>query len=145
MSQSLIKNLKRKNEPGTLQLLRTACKAFARLGDEKSGRYKKFKPYIQPFLKEHKMQTSPLQPYEGNRFNILFVNASYIYFLKDQLLEFLGNLDLTNSRLLNAVKKDLQTPYFIAGCKALGLISKFITTPLWKTLENEELNISEMS
>ena len=33
----------------------------------------------------------------------------------------------------------------MAGCKALGLISKFITTPLWNTIENKDISISIMN
>ena len=47
--------------------------------------------------------------------------------------------------LLQSVLKDLKTPFFIAGCKALGLISKIITTPLWKVIESKNISISMMS
>ena len=38
------------------------------------------------------------------------------------------------NRLLTAVHYDLNVPSFIAGCRALGLIGKFLTGPLWKLL-----------
>ena len=47
--------------------------------------------------------------------------------------------------LLKAVEADLNEPFYIASCKALGLISKFITTPLWTKLEDKEIHILDMS
>ena len=74
----------------------------------------------------------PLQPLKGNRFNILFFNAF---------------LEKTNSMngLLKSVLKDLHTPFFIAGYKALGLVSKAITTPLWRVIESKDSSISMMN
>ena len=34
---------------------------------------------------------------------------------------------------------------FIAGVKALGLISKLVTCPLWNTLENTHVSILDMN
>ena len=36
------------------------------------------------------------------------------------------------NRLLQAVLSDLSSPKYIAGCKALGIIDKVITGPLWR-------------
>jgi hypothetical protein len=82
----------------------------------------------------------PLQPLRGNRFNILFSNAGHVYFLRNKMQEFLEKTSLSNG-LLQSVLKDLKTPFFIAGCKALGLISKLITTPLWNVIENKNVSI----
>ena len=35
------------------------------------------------------------------------------------------------NRLLQAVLSDLSVPKYIAGCKALGIIDKIVTGPLW--------------
>ena len=39
------------------------------------------------------------------------------------------------------VLHDLEIPFFIAGTKALGLISKFITTPLWNIIERKDISV----
>lgn len=78
------------------------------------------------------MLSLPLQPLRGNRFNILFTNADHVYFLKEKMIEYLTKTSCTNG-LLQSVLHDLQTPFFVSGCKALALISKFITTPLWQS------------
>ena len=47
--------------------------------------------------------------------------------------------------LLKAVLEDLKTPKFVAGFKALGLISCLITTPLWSMIEDKTINIVDMN
>ena len=117
-----------RNEPGAFRLVPTSCKAFARGADEKSGCHGPFSSFIQSILKQHKMHSLPLTPYRGSRFNILFENASYVFFFHQHMISFLeGN---NSNNLLKAVLEDLKTPEFVAGCKALGLISCLITTPL---------------
>jgi hypothetical protein len=39
--------------------------------------------------------------------------------------------------LLKAVSLDIKEKLFLTGAKALGLISKFITRPLWRILEGK--------
>ena len=36
---------------------------------------------------------------------------------------------------------DLTIPFFVAGTKSLGLISKFITTPLWNIIERKDITV----
>ena len=73
--------------PGTIRLIRTACKAFSRHGSEKSGVYQSFTA----FLKLNKIPRNPLASFCGNCFNIVFYDARALYhivpiaekFLKD--------------------------------------------------------------
>lgn len=83
----------------------------------------------------------PLQPLRGNRFNILFTNAGQIYYFKNHMKEFLDKTPNLNG-LLASVQFDLAQPFFIAGLKALGLISKYITTQLWRAIEDKGISIS---
>ena len=129
-------------EPGTARLVRTSCKAFACGADEKNGIHGPFQAYIKPFLDSNKMKSLPLQPYRGNRFNILFENAGYVFFLSPKMIEFLENY--SNNMLLRGVYHDLCTPEYLAGCKALGLVSVLITVPLWCMIENETIHIMDM-
>ena len=50
----------------------------------------------------------------------------------------------TPNQLLRAVNQDMQIPDYAAGCKALGLINKIVTGPLWRVLESET-SILEMN
>ena len=47
--------------------------------------------------------------------------------------------------LLKAVKYDLSVSMHIAGCKALGLISKLVTRLLWTVIEDREIHILQMN
>ena len=40
--------------------------------------------------------------------------------------------------LMKAVNADLNEDHYIGGVRALGLINKVVTTPLWKVLEKKE-------
>ena len=48
------------------------------------------------------------------------------------------------NRLLQCVLNDLTTPAYISGCRALGLIDKIITGPLWRKLEESSISVLEM-
>lgn len=139
----LDKRFLKSSESGTLRLVRTASKALARGADEKSGKYMEFKLYLSEFLKEHGFYSLPLQPFRGNRFNILFENAASVFFLSEQMTEFLTGLQTNN--LLKSVLFDLKVPLFVAGTKALGLVSRLITVPLWCLIEDKQIHILEMN
>ena len=131
---------RKSSESGCCRLVRTACQAFAFGGDAKNGCHGCFSIYIKDMLKESGFGSLPLTPYRGSRFNILFHNAGVIYWLKRLMLEFLQD-DGSNPW----VRHDLQIPFYIAGTKALGLISKLITTPLWDLIEDKSVHILDMN
>ena len=56
------------NEPGSIRLIRTVCKAFEKRGDEKSGCPLQFTA----FLKRKGITKNPLIHFRGNRFNVIF-------------------------------------------------------------------------
>lgn len=130
-----------KGESGTLRLIRTCCKAVQAKGCEKSGRAVQFLTFLQS---EKGIEHVPLAPFRGNRFNITFYNGCGIYFLISNLLEFFNRVQNEN-RLLGAVFDDLKVKSFVAGCRALGLISKFITAPFWRILEDKTVHVLEMT
>ncbi|XP_062619501.1 uncharacterized protein LOC134281055 [Saccostrea cucullata] len=134
-------NFSKIDESGCFRLIRSACKAFARRGDEKCGCYGAFRT----FFTENRMISLPLQPFKGHRFNILFQNAACLYFLHPHMTEFLEKSDIENKRLLKSVLSDLKVSFYVAGLKALGLISKMTTTPLWNILENKDTSIEDMT
>ena len=141
---------KTNSEPGSVPLVRTCCKAFARGGealarggDEKNGQFCSFNIYIQDTLKRYMFQSIPLERFRGNRFNILFRNAGVVFFLKDKLYSF---LELGHSnRLLKTVKHVLYIAEYVAGYKALGLISELVTVPLWEMIVKENVHITDSS
>ena len=107
-----------KSEPGTIRLIRTACKAFSRHGSEKSGVYQHFTA----FLKINNVSRNPLASFRGNCFNIVFYDAGALYHIAPLAEKFLKDVWQTPNQLLKAVLADLSIPQYIAGCKALGII-----------------------
>ncbi len=52
---------------------------------------------------------------------------------------------LTDDESNKWVLFDLRNEYLIAGCKAMGLICKFITSPLWRLLESKDTHIFDIN
>ena len=117
---------------GTIRLIRTACKAFEKRGDEKSGYPLQFNTY----LSQNGVEKNPLIHFRGNRFNVVFANGARVFYLHRHVVNFLTNSLGTPNRLLKAVLDDASCKLYVAGCKALGLIDKHITGPLWRILES---------
>ena len=89
------------------------------------------------YLKQNEIDANPLINFRGNRYNALFANGGRIYQLYEHIINFLRKVWGTPNRLLQAVLDDAEHDLYIAGCKALGLIDKHITGPLWRVLESD--------
>lgn len=96
--------------------------------------------FIKDFLKENGMHSLPLAPFKGSRFNILFHNAGIVYFFHEKMVTFLKDHG-SNQWVLH----DLKISFFVAGCKALGLICKLVTSPLWNLIEKKDIHIMDMN
>lgn len=126
---------------GTQRLIRTACKAFHHRGSQQCGSSTLFRSY----LRKHGVHKIPLAQFVGNRFNILFYDAAGIYYLQDHMINFIASVHGKQAnRLLECVLKDLKNPTFISGCRALGLIDKIVTGPLWRKLEESSTSVLKM-
>ena len=113
-------------ESGTTRTVRTSCKLVqSTQGCEKSGKMLKFSTWLK---EEKNIDSVPLYPFLGNRFNILFLNGGGLFKIYDHLITFLEGLDKDNeNQLVVAVKRDLKVRNFKVGCRALGLINKLVT------------------
>ena len=131
----------KKSESGTVRLVRTACKALSKHGSEQSGIFQSFTT----FLFSHGISRNPLASFRGNRFNILFYDAGALYYIAELVKRFFIEVWQTPNQLLRAVLADIQVPEYVAGCKALGLINKIITGPLWRVLECSDVSILDMN
>ena len=61
------------------------------------------------------------------------------------MLSFIQSVHGTQAnRLLQAVFADLSDPLCISGCRALGLIDKLVTGPLWRRLSESSTSVLEM-
>ena len=110
-------------------------------GSEQSSVYQPFTA----FLRSKEISKNPLASFRGNRFNILFYDAGAVYYLAPLIKKFLSDVWQTPNKLLQAVFADIQVPEFLAGCKALGLINKLITGPLWRVIESNDISILDMN
>ena len=133
--------LVRKSESGTLRLIRTACKAFSKHGCEQSGVYQSFTTY----LLSNNITKNPLLSFRGNRFNILFYDAGALYYVSPFIEKFFTEVWQTPNQLLRAVLADVKVPEYLAGCKALGLVNKIVTGPLWRVVESQDATILNMN
>ena len=133
--------LVRKSEPGAIRLIRTACKALSRHGSEQSGVYQPFTA----FLKQNGVYKNPLSSFRGNRFNIVFYDAGAFFYIAQLVERFFKEVWQTPNQLLKAVSAVLSVPEHRAGCKALGIINKVITGPLWRVLESKDITILDMN
>ena len=61
------------------------------------------------------------------------------------MVSFFRDIWQTPNQLLRAVCSDMQVPEYLAGCRALGLINKVVTGPLWRVLESSDISILEMN
>ena len=119
-----------RGESGAYRLINTVCKSVRERGCEKSGRMVDFATFVKT---ERGLDDVPLAPFFENRFNILFYNAAGTYFLEDHLKVFFERVENKN-KLLSAVYYDLEVPSFMVACRALGMIDKPITGPLWRCI-----------
>ena len=125
-------------EAGATRLVRTACKAFHVRGSDEAGVASHFNSFL-----AGKSQNSFFESFIGNRFNILFYNAAALYFHSDSIKNFLKSWPNPNN-LLRAVLEDISNDLFLAECRALGIVDKIITGPLWRVIEKTK-SILEMN
>ena len=125
---------------GTQRLIRTACKAFHHRGSPFGSSH-----LFRSYLKERDIEKIPLAKFVGNRFNIIFYDGAGVYYLRDHMIQFIESVHGKKAnRLLDCVLQDLKNPVFISGCRALGLVDKIVTGPLWRKLEKSSVSILDM-
>ena len=127
---------------GTQRLVRTSCKAFHHRGSEQCGTSVLFRTY----LRKQGVHKIPLAKFVGNRFNIIFYDGAGVYYLREHMTKFIeSSHGKQANRLLKAVLSDLQNPINLAGCRALGLVDKVLTGPVWRKLMESHISILQMS
>ena len=114
-------------ESGSVQLIRTACSAFHKRGHQAAGMEQYFVAYLNDL--GIKLQ---LIAFEGNRFNIVFYNASAAFYHRTHIVNFIEHSAPSQNRLLSAVAEDYRNKVYLAGVRALGIIGKLITEPYFR-------------
>ncbi|KAK3084521.1 hypothetical protein FSP39_014699 [Pinctada imbricata] len=118
------------SESGATRLTRTTCKGLSLGGCEKSGVGGHFSTFLQEKGKKNYLLT-----FRGHRFNHLFYAAGAVYHHASDVSSFLSNWVNPND-LLKSVHFDISEKSFLSGIRALGIIDKLITGPLWRHIES---------
>ena len=128
-------------ECGTIRLIRTCSKSFAKGVDERNGVHGGFKTY----MKSIGDKVSFIR-YKHNRFNVFFQLGHTTYHHRNNIKTFLESIYGCTNRLLSSVLADIKEPLYIAGSRALGLISKLVCGPLWRKIEysSHVFNLNEL-
>ena len=129
-------------ESSGVALLRRACKAFAAGADEKSGCHGKAMLFLRPTLREFGVNTMPITPFRGHRFNILAFNSEFVFCLRNKLIEFLTHNH--SNGLTASLLFDLRIPFFQALVRAFAIMSKLFTSPLWRMTEDTNVDMVMM-
>lgn len=113
-----------------MTFLRFCAKCFVRGGDEKSGCYTDFSTYC-----SSKSNKNFFISFRGNRFNVIFLMAGFAFYHKNDILDFFQNFHGANNFVQKVTLQLCKSSVVLAECKVLGLISKLITGPLWRIIE----------
>lgn len=70
--------------------------------------------------------------------------AEFAFYHKDHVLEFLQTVHGANNFVQKATLQLRKSAIVLAECKVLGLISKLVTGPLWRVIENSK-HVLEMN
>ena len=98
---------------------------------------------IATYLKGKGINSVPLIPLRGTRFNSVFANGAGSYFLGPHIEYFIKHVFGTSKPLLGAILNDMAILQYKAALKALGLLNKYLTGPLWRLLESSEISVLE--
>ena len=75
----------------------------------------------------------------------MFYDAGATYYISLLVEQFFVDVWQTPNQLLKAVLQDLRIPEHLAGCRALGLVNKYVTGPLWRVLESKYITVLDMN
>ena len=100
-------------------------------GDQCSGQALNWTAY----LKEQNRATQ-LISFLHHRFNIYFALGGEVHYHRNDLKNFLERLDSSNF-LQQSINADIDNKVHTAGFRALGIVNKLITGPLFRLVEEE--------
>ena len=95
-------------------------------GDQRSGKADEWRAFLNQREVEDRMVS-----FLHHRFNILFVLGGAMYYHRLHLSEFVKSID-GESFLHQSIKQDVDERLFIAGARALGIVNKLVTGPLYR-------------
>ena len=100
------------------------------------------------YMKMNNISPELLPRFVGNRFHILFKLAGSIFYLRENILEYLEKWCPCSSTLVTALQQDLQSKEGQVQLQALGILGKLLTGPWMTNVYNimlQMLGIKRMS
>ena len=94
-------------------------------GDKKTEKADEWQVY----LKNSKSQNF-IVSFLHHRFNVVFLFGGAYYYHKDSIVDFLLSQD-SEKFLLQSIREDIDDVVFLASSRALGIIEKLISGPLF--------------
>lgn len=124
------------------ELIYEVTKSFIEMsGCQKSGDALDFNEYLAQINEKNHLVT-----FLHNRFNILFVDGAAVFYHRNHISEYLSSgRSSKNNKLLASVQQWISNRVLLAECRALGILSKLVTGPLWRLLENPEISFFRMN
>lgn len=128
-----------RKESSAFCCVRSVCDAFGPDSKEDCGRPLEFGATLQG-------RKNFLQPYRGNRFNIPFENATAVFHHKDTIMQYIGSLERAHkNQLLVAIEADLGDPIVLGGIRAMALLERHVTSPLYSMIDSAGISIINSS
>ena len=138
-ADTTLKPFLRSSEPSSIRFERTTAKLFAPGGQDKFGVHDLFTQHLKAKEKENH-----LVDFNRQRFNIVFYDGAMTYYLAQEVSDFIKTVYGTGNTLLKAVLLDSEDPWCLARARALGLLSKLVTGPLFRVIEDKHIHISDI-
>ena len=117
----------------TPYFFRAATKLCVPGADQKSGYGLLFKSYLDSLTPPVELKMST---FYGHRINILFSMAASVFYHASHIKDFTDLYFDKQNNLVSCVSNYVKNNVYLAGCRALGIIDKLCTGPLWRQIES---------
>ncbi|CAG2222466.1 unnamed protein product [Mytilus edulis] len=120
----------------TPDFIRASTKLCVPGADHKSGYGLLFNSYLESLTPPIKQNMST---FYGHRINVLFSMAASVFYHAKHIKEFIElYFDDKQNNLVSCVANYVNNNVYLAGCRALGIIDKLCTGPLWRQIEESK-------
>ena len=116
--------------------IRASTKLCVPGADQKSGYGLLFKSYLDSL---NPPVTLEMSTFHGHRINVLFSMGAAVFYHRHHISDFINSYFLSctgQNNLVTCVSNYLNNNVYIAGCRALGIVDKLLTGPLWRQIES---------
>lgn len=132
------------NSMNTPDFIRASTKLCVPGADEKSGYGTLFSSFIENLDPPINLKMST---FHGHRINILFSMGASVFYHRHHIKEFIDTyFPERPNRLVSCISSYISNNVYLAGCRALGIIDKILTGPIWRHIESVDhiLDLNDM-